>query len=112
MFDINFYQGKKVFITGHTGFKGSWLCKILSNAGAVVTGYSLEPSTNPSLYDVAEIDKDVNSKNFSAFNNIGTLYLLENSKENIKQGITAKIKLIESIISITFKSIFIFCYTP
>ena len=41
MFDINFYKGKKVFITGHTGFKGSWLCKILTNVGAEVTGYSL-----------------------------------------------------------------------
>src|SRR5690554_2578955 len=41
-------------------------------------------------------EKEVNAKNFSAFNNIGTLYLLENSKEKIKQGITAKIKLIES----------------
>ncbi len=61
MFDINFYKGKKVFVTGHTGFKGSWLCKILSNAGAIVTGYSLEPSTTPSLYNVAEIEKDVNS---------------------------------------------------
>ena len=41
MFDISFYKGKTVFITGHTGFKGSWLCKTLANAGAVVTGYSL-----------------------------------------------------------------------
>ncbi len=38
MFDLNFYRGKKVFITGHTGFKGAWLCKLLSGAGAVVTG--------------------------------------------------------------------------
>ena len=38
-FDLSFYKGKKVFVTGHTGFKGSWLCKILANAGAVVTGY-------------------------------------------------------------------------
>ena len=37
-FDLSFYQGKKVFVTGHTGFKGSWLCKVLANAGAIVTG--------------------------------------------------------------------------
>ena len=43
-FDMQFYKGKKVFVTGHTGFKGSWLCKMLTNAGAVVTGYSLQPS--------------------------------------------------------------------
>lgn len=60
-FDLSFYKGKKVFVTGHTGFKGSWLCKILSNAGAEVTGYSLQPPTSPSLFEIAEIEKDVNS---------------------------------------------------
>lgn len=60
-FDLNFLKGKKIFITGHTGFKGSWLCKMLSNVGAIVTGYSLEPPTSPSLFDIAEIQKDVNS---------------------------------------------------
>ena len=47
---LNFYKGKRVFVTGHTGFKGSWLCKILANAGAQVTGYSLNPPTNPNLF--------------------------------------------------------------
>lgn len=61
MFDLSFYEGKKVFITGHTGFKGSWLCKMLVNAGAEVTGYSLNPPTEPSLYKIAEIEKDINS---------------------------------------------------
>ncbi|MBE5830263.1 MAG: CDP-glucose 4,6-dehydratase [Butyrivibrio sp.] len=56
---MTFYKGKKVFVTGHTGFKGSWLCKILSMAGAEVMGYSLEPSTRPALFDLAEIDKEV-----------------------------------------------------
>ena len=49
-FDMTFYKGKRVFVTGHTGFKGSWLCKILVNEGAIVTGYSLKPSTKPSLF--------------------------------------------------------------
>lgn len=60
-FDLNFYKGKKVFITGHTGFKGGWLCKILSNAGADVTGYSLNPPTSPSLYNIASIEQDIHS---------------------------------------------------
>ncbi len=58
---LEFYKGKKVFVTGHTGFKGSWLCKILANAGAQVTGYSLNPPTNPSLFEIADIEKDINS---------------------------------------------------
>ncbi len=61
MFDLSFYKGKRVFVTGHTGFKGSWLCKILKELGAEVTGYSLEPSTNPSLFYIAEIDKEITS---------------------------------------------------
>ena len=60
-FDISFYKGKKVLITGHTGFKGAWLCKMLSLAGAKVTGYALEPPTTPSLFEIAEIAKDVDS---------------------------------------------------
>ena len=48
---LNFYKGKKVFLTGHTGFKGTWLSRILILAGAEVTGYSLEPPTNPSIFE-------------------------------------------------------------
>ena len=61
MFDISFYKGKRVFITGHTGFKGSWLCKMLVNSGAIVTGYSLEPPTTPSLFAIAGIESDIHS---------------------------------------------------
>lgn len=60
-FNLSFYKNKKVFVTGHTGFKGSWLCRILSNAGAVVTGYSLEPPTEPSLFKITDIEKDITS---------------------------------------------------
>ena len=52
---MNFYQGKKVLVTGHTGFKGTWLCKILIDAGAEVTGYALEAPTEPSLFDMSGI---------------------------------------------------------
>ena len=58
---LGFYKGRNVFITGHTGFKGSWLCKILVNAGANVYGYALEPSTKPSLFELAKIKDAINS---------------------------------------------------
>ena len=61
MIDLTFYKDKNVFVTGHTGFKGSWLCKILVNAGANVTGYSLDPPTKPSLFEIANIGSDINS---------------------------------------------------
>ena len=60
-FDLDFYRNKRVFVTGHTGFKGSWLCKILAQAGAIVTGYGLQPPTDPSLFAIALIDTDVRS---------------------------------------------------
>ena len=57
----NFYRGRKVFITGHTGFKGSWLCILLNWLGADVYGYALEPPTNPNFYNIAAIDQTVSS---------------------------------------------------
>ena len=51
-----FYKGKKVLITGHTGFKGSWLCRILTNAGAAVTGYALEPPTEPNRFSICKVE--------------------------------------------------------
>ena len=57
----DFYRGKKVFVTGHTGFKGSWLCKMLANVGAEVTGYSLDAPTEPSLFKIAGIANDIHS---------------------------------------------------
>ena len=56
-----FYNGKKVFITGHTGFKGTWLCKVLLELGAEVTGYALEPPTEPSLFEVLGMQQKVHS---------------------------------------------------
>lgn len=58
---LEFYKGKKVFITGHTGFKGAWLSKILIQSGAEVTGFSLEPPTQPNLFNIARLEKEMNS---------------------------------------------------
>lgn len=56
-----FFKDKKVLVTGHTGFKGSWLCILLNQLGAEVYGYALKPPTEPSLYKEANVDKIVNS---------------------------------------------------
>jgi len=56
-----FYSGKRVFLTGHTGFKGSWLSLWLHSLGAQVYGYALQPPTDPSLFDLCKIDKLVQS---------------------------------------------------
>lgn len=56
---LEFYKGKRILITGHTGFKGSWLCRILIGAGAEITGYSLEPPTDPNLFEVADVKKHI-----------------------------------------------------
>lgn len=61
MLDTEFYAGKKVLITGHTGFKGTWMCKLLINAGADVIGYSLEPPTSPSLFELSCIEEQMTS---------------------------------------------------
>jgi CDP-glucose 4,6-dehydratase len=50
----SFWDGKNILITGHTGFKGSWLCKIFETLGANVVGYALTPSNNPNLYDICK----------------------------------------------------------
>lgn len=55
LIDKKFWNKKKVFVTGHTGFKGSWLCLFLKYLGAEITGYSLKPVTSPSLYNLAKI---------------------------------------------------------
>jgi len=68
-----FWKGKKVFLTGHTGFKGSWLSRILINYGAVLTGYSLAPSIEPNLFDMLSLESGMSS-------NIGDIRAMDNLK--------------------------------
>lgn len=60
-FGLEFYQGKKVLITGHTGFKGTWMCMLLTQLGAKVTGYALEPPTQPSVFALSGIEEKIDS---------------------------------------------------
>ncbi len=57
----DFWQGKRVFLTGHTGFKGSWLTLWLQQMGATVTGYALAPNTNPSMFELAQVGDGITS---------------------------------------------------
>jgi CDP-glucose 4,6-dehydratase len=57
----SFWRGKRVFLTGHTGFKGSWLSLWLQHLGAELTGYSLQPPTQPSLFDKASVGHGMRS---------------------------------------------------
>ncbi len=59
MLDFSFYKGKRVLVTGYNGFKGTWLCRILVNKGAIVTGYGLNPPTTPNLFDVSGLKDEM-----------------------------------------------------
>lgn len=61
MADLKFYRGKRVFVTGHTGFKGTWLCHTLAEAGAQVTGYALPAPTQPNLFELSGLEDRIHS---------------------------------------------------
>ena len=61
MVNKEFWNGKRVFITGHTGFKGSWLCLWLHSLGAEITGFSLGPPTNPNLFEICSLNQYANT---------------------------------------------------
>ena len=59
---VEFWRGKRVLLTGHTGFKGSWLTLWLQSLGAEVSGFSLDPSTEPSLFELARVHEGINDQ--------------------------------------------------
>jgi len=83
MVDKEFWDGKRVFLTGHSGFKGSWLSIWLSHLGASVYGYALLPPTSPSLFNVAKVDNLVKTK----IGDIRDYELLYKSMVNFKPDI-------------------------
>ncbi len=115
----NFWKNKKVFVTGHTGFKGSWLCIFLSQLGAEVTGYALKPATKPSLYNLANIKKLIKNSIIADVRNSKKLYSeikkskatilfhlaaqplvrysYENPKETFDTNFTGTLNILESI---------------
>lgn len=81
--NLNFYKKKKVLITGHTGFKGTWLCHVLLQAGADVSGYALEPPAIPSLFKQANTAENIHS----IYGDIRDRDLLIQSIQNLKPDI-------------------------
>ena len=76
--NLNFWNGKKVFLTGHTGFKGSWTSLWLKKLGSKVKGYSLEPNTNPSLFEVLKLEKSISSE-------VGDIRNLDNLHKSMQE---------------------------
>lgn len=81
--NLSFYKDKTVFVTGHTGFKGSWMCKVLTLHGAKVIGYSLNPPTNPNLFNIANIENDI----ISIIGDIRDLNKLQESMNKYKPDV-------------------------
>jgi CDP-glucose 4,6-dehydratase len=73
--DPLFWHDKKVFLTGHTGFKGGWLSLWLASMGAIVTGYSLSPNTEPNLFDALDIDSLVEKSHIGDIRDLVTLQI-------------------------------------
>jgi CDP-glucose 4,6-dehydratase len=71
--DPVFWKGKKVFLTGHTGFKGGWLSLWLASMGAKVTGYALAPNTTPNLFEVLEIDSLIEKSHIADIRDLAVL---------------------------------------
>ena len=69
----NVFQGRSVFVTGHTGFKGAWLCLWLKRLGARVTGYALEPPTEPSLFELADVESQLDEHHIADIRDEDTL---------------------------------------
>lgn len=83
MIDLSFFKNKKILITGHNGFKGSWLSYVLLCAGADVAGYSLEPQKNDSLFVTLDMEKDIKSY----IGDVADLTLLSQVFEEVKPEI-------------------------
>lgn len=93
-----FYKGKKVLVTGHTGFKGTWLSLVLQHFGADVIGYSLSPSTKPSLWELTNLAFSIKSnsgdvRDFEALNR-----LMEDERPDIILHLAAQPIVLDSYV--------------
>ena len=94
--DFSFFKGKKVLITGHTGFKGSWLSILLNHLGANVNGIALDPPTEPSLFELTELGKIINSYISDIRNGNELLSIIDEIRPEIIIHMAAQPLVIES----------------
>ena len=93
----NFWKNKKVFITGHTGFKGSWLVLILNQLGAKITGYALNPISKPNFFDNLELSRFLEKEYRDDINNFSNLNkAIKKSKPNILFHLAAQSSVLVS----------------
>jgi CDP-glucose 4,6-dehydratase len=81
--DLGFYKNKKIFITGHTGFKGTWFCRILLKARADITGFALEPPTVPSLFEQTKTAEDIDSISGDVRNREALIKAIQDARPDI-----------------------------
>ncbi len=79
----DFFKGKRVLLTGHSGFKGSWMSRLLILAGADLTGYSLTPPSDPALFHLLGLDRDMNSVTGDVRDYDGLLRVMRDVKPEI-----------------------------
>ena len=91
-----FYKNKRVLITGHTGFKGSWLCQILLNCGANVCGIALKPNTNPNLFSLLELENKIENHYIDIRNFDEVKKVFDNFKPEIVLHLAAQPLVLES----------------
>ena len=130
--NLNFYKGKKVFITGHTGFKGSWLTYLLDQNGVITKGYALKPGTSPSLYsnlkfsnnhtsvysdinDYSALKREINSFKPEYIFHLAAQPLVlesyETPKNTFETNFNGTLNLLESLKELAFNCIAIFITT-
>ena len=80
---LDFYRGKNILLTGHTGFKGTWLCRILLLAGANITGYALQPTTTPSLFSLSKTEEYIHSIDGDVRNIVTLIKAVQETKPDI-----------------------------
>ena len=94
--DFSFYKNKRVLITGHTGFKGSWLCQILLNQGSKICGIGLRPKSNPSLFEILDLEKKIENHYLDIRDFEGVKRVFDSFKPEIVLHLAAQPLVLES----------------